>query len=151
MNNERYRIMKINREVISYLAFGLLTTAVSIVTFQFFGLAFGEELYLINNILSWIISVLFAFVTNKLWVFESKSWNFSVIKKEIAGFILARLFSLFVEEVGLFLLIDLVSFGKLSFEISGFLITGALISKIIMQVIVVLLNYFFSKFLIFKK
>ncbi|MBO5019799.1 MAG: GtrA family protein [Clostridia bacterium] len=64
--------MKINREVINYLIFGILTTAVSILTFQFFGFLLGEELYLVNNILSWIISVSFAFVTNKLWVFESK-------------------------------------------------------------------------------
>lgn len=143
--------MKINREVISYLIFGVLTTLVSILTFQLFGFLLGEELYLVNNILSWIISVSFAFVTNKLWVFESKAWDIRVIKTEISGFMAARLFSLLVEEMGLFLLIDLLNVGKLNFEILGFLITGALISKVIMQVIVVLLNYFFSKFLIFKK
>ena len=143
--------MKINREVISYLIFGLLTTVVSIITFHFFGFVFGEKLYLLNNILSWIISVSFAFVTNKLWVFESKSWGFSVLKKEIMGFALARLFSLLVEEVGLFLLIDLARLEKFRFEVLGILITGILISKVLMQVIVVLLNYFFSKFLIFKK
>lgn len=151
MSRERIRIMKINREVISYLIFGLLTTVVSIITFHFFGFVFGEKLYLLNNILSWIISVSFAFVTNKLWVFESKSWGFSVLKKEIMGFALARLFSLLVEEVGLFLLIDLARLEKFRFEVLGVLITGVLISKVLMQVIVVLLNYFFSKFLIFKK
>lgn len=143
--------MKINREVINYLIFGILTTAVSILTFQFFGFLLGEELYLVNNILSWIISVSFAFVTNKLWVFESKKWNIGVLKTEITGFLAARLFSLLVEEVGLFLLIDLLNVGKIGFKLSGFLITGALIAKVIMQIIVVLLNYFFSKFLIFKK
>ena len=143
--------MKINREVISYLIFGLLTTAVSIITFHFFGFVFGEKIYLLNNILSWIISISFAFVTNKLWVFESKSWGFSVLKKEIMGFALARLFSLLVEEVGLFLIIDLARLEKFRVEVLGILITGVLISKVLMQVIVVLLNYFFSKFLIFKK
>lgn len=151
MSRERKEAMKINREVISYLIFGLLTTAVSILTFQLFGLLLGEDLYLVNNILSWIISVSFAFVTNKLWVFESKSWHLSIIKTEITGFLAARIFSLIVEEAGLFVLIDLLRIEKIGFEFVGFLITGTLIAKFTMQIIVVLLNYFFSKFLIFKK
>ena len=151
MSRERTVRMKINREVINYLIFGLLTTAVSILSFQLFGYLLGEDAYLVNNILSWIISVSFAFVTNKLWVFESKEWSFLVLKSEITGFLAARLFSLLVEELGLFLLIGLLNVGKLDFEILGFLITGTLIAKVVMQIIVVLLNYFFSKFLIFKK
>lgn len=143
--------MKNKKEIISYLFFGVLATVVNIFCFQLFSLIFGEDLYLLNNILSWIITVAFAFVTNKLWVFESKSWQFSVIKTEIAGFTVARIFSLVLEEAGLYLLIDIVKLKNVEFNVLGFLITGALISKVIMQVIVVLSNYIFSKFIIFKK
>lgn len=143
--------MKDKKEIISYLFFGVLATVVNIVCFQIFNIIFGEELYLLSNVLSWIITVIFAFITNKLWVFESKSWKFSVIKTEIIGFTVARVFSLVLEEAGLYLLIDLLNLKSFSFEAFGFIITGSLIAKVIMQVIVVLSNYIFSKFIIFKR
>lgn len=143
--------MKDKKEIISYLFFGVLATVVNIVCFQIFNIIFDEELYLLSNVLSWIITVIFAFITNKLWVFESKSWQFSVIKTEIIGFTVARVFSLVLEEAGLYLLIDLLNLKSFSFEAFGFIITGSLIAKVIMQVIVVLSNYIFSKFIIFKR
>ena len=143
--------MKINREIVNYLVFGVLTTIVSIITFSLFGIILGEEFYLLNNVLSWIISVTFAYVTNKIWVFESKSWHFTVIKTEIIKFLAARLFSLGLEEAGLYLLIDVAKFGEFGTEILNFEISGVFIAKIIMQIIVVLSNYFFSKFIIFNK
>ena len=144
-------LKKINKELVSYLVFGLLTTLVSIVTFEVANLILGQELYLLSNIISWIFAVTFAFVTNKLWVFESKSWAVAVIKTEIIAFVAARLFSLLLEEAGLYLLIDILSLGTFSSVIFGFTLTGTLISKLIMQVIVVVANYIFSKFIIFKK
>ena len=143
--------MKINKELISYLFFGVLATAVNIICFQIFGWIFWEDAYLLNNILSWIITVAFAYVTNKLWVFESKSWSVNVIKTEILSFMLARVFSLVLEEAGLYLLIDILKFKTFDMKILSFVITGSLIAKVIMQIIVVLSNYLFSKFLIFKK
>ncbi|MBQ6825992.1 MAG: GtrA family protein [Clostridia bacterium] len=143
--------MKNKKEIISYLFFGVLTTVISIASFQAFGFILGEKLYLLNNILSWIISVAFAFFTNKLWVFESKSFKFSVIKGEIIGFLSARIFSLVLEEAGLFFMIDLIKFSAFKTEILGFTITGELIAKLIMQIIVVIANYIFSKFIIFKR
>lgn len=144
-------LKKINKELVSYLVFGVLTTLVSIVTFEVANLILGQGLYLVSNIISWIFAVTFAFVTNKLWVFESKSWAASVIKTEIIAFVAARLFSLLLEEAGLYLLIDVLSLGTFSSVIFGFTLTGTLISKLIMQVIVVVANYIFSKFIIFKK
>lgn len=144
-------LKKINRELISYLIFGVLTTLVSIVSFEVANLILGQELYLVSNIISWVIAVAFAFVTNKLWVFESKSWAVSVIKPEIITFVAARLFSLLLEGVGLYLLIDVLSLGAFSAVVFGFTLTGTLISKLIMQVIVVIANYIFSKFIIFNK
>ncbi len=142
--------MKNKAEIIKYLFFGVLATVVNILCYQFFGLILGEQAYLITNILSWIITVAFAYFTNKLWVFESKSWKFDVIKPEIFSFMLARVFSLVLEEVGLFLLIDILSFKNIGLSALGYTLTGTLIAKIIMQVIVVVSNYIFSKFFIFK-
>ena len=142
---------KQTKELLSYLFFGVLTTLVSIVTYEISNIILGADLYLISNIISWVIAVSFAYVTNKLWVFESKSWTFSVIKTEIAAFVLARVFSLILEEVGLYLLIDVMALKEFSAVAFGFTLTGALISKLIMQVIVVIANYLFSKFIIFKK
>lgn len=143
--------MKNKKEIISYLFFGLLTTAISILTFQLFGFLLGEKHYLINNIFSWVISVAFAFVTNKLWVFTSRSWDVKTVRPEIIGFVSARIFSLLLEEAGLFLLIDLLSFDVFNMVVLSFTVSGGLIAKTIMQFIVIVTNYFLSKFFIFKK
>ena len=142
--------MKINKEIISYMIFGTLTTVVNIICFHFFGLILGENAYLINNVLSWIFTVVFAYITNKLWVFGSKSWSSKVIKAEFLSFLLARVFSLGLEEIGLYLLIDTLHFETFDFYILNIAMSGFLIAKIIIQVVVVISNYLFSKFLIFK-
>ena len=142
--------MKSKKEVINYLFFGILATFVNIICFQLFNLLFGHQAYLINNILSWVITVAFAFVTNKLFVFKSKSWSMDIFKVEIIGFLSARIFSLILEEAGLFLMIDVMNFEKLKIDIFSIIITGSLIAKVIMQLVVVLTNYIFSKFFIFK-
>ena len=141
--------MKLKKEVVNYLFFGVLTTVLNVACYQLLSWIFGEEWYLVNNAICWIVAVTFAFFTNKLWVFESKSWAFKVIRGEISGFLLARVFSLVLEEAGLFLMIDLLCFDALRLEVISFSITGTLIAKVIMQIIVVLSNYIFSKFLIF--
>ena len=143
--------MNNKREIISYLIFGVLATIVNVVFYYLFGLGIGENAYLLNNILSWFITVVFAFITNKVWVFQSKNWEFSVVKEEVIGFFSARLFSLLLEELGLYLLIDLIKLNRLELNVFVFCITGTLLAKLIMQVVVILTNYFFSKFLIFKK
>lgn len=138
------------KELISYVFFGVLATVVNLVSFKIFDVILGAHLYLITNIVSWFITVVFAYFTNKLWVFESKSWEASVVIKELVGFFGARIFSLAVEEAGLWLMIDVCSMGKLSWEIFSFVLTGNMIAKIIMQVVIVILNYVFSKLVIFK-
>lgn len=139
--------MKINKEVINYLFFGVLTTVLSILTYLLFNIILGRDFYLISNIISWIIAVAFAFVTNKLWVFCSKDWSVKTLKTELISFVFARLFSLVLEEAGLFLFIELLNFKN--FDL--FMISGDLIAKLIMQAIVIITNYLFSKFWIFKK
>lgn len=139
------------KELINYVFFGALATVVSIVSFKIFDVTLGADLYLVSNIISWIITVIFAYFTNKIWVFESKSWKANVLVREVISFFGARVFSLVVEEAGLWLLIDVLSMGGICWTVLGFNITGNLIAKVIMQVVVVILNYIFSKLIIFKK
>lgn len=139
------------KEIITYIIFGVLTTAVNFVCFWLMNVLLGEKLYLLNNVIAWVASVIFAYVTNKLWVFDSKSWNIKIIGREIPEFVGARLFSLAVEEGGLLLFMKVMHFERFSFTIFGFNVTGTLIAKVILAVIVVILNYIFSKLVIFKK
>ena len=139
------------KEILLYLIFGVLTTIVSIFSFWLFSLFIPSKLYLITNVISWVLAVIFAFVTNKLFVFESKKWGKSQLSAEIPKFLGARVFSLIIEELGLILFIDLLKFSEIRKIVIGFEVTGELIAKAIMAIIVILLNYFFSKFMIFKK
>lgn len=138
------------RELITYVIAGGLTTLVNLATFKIFNIILGDSKYLISNIIAWVVGVIFAYVINKLWVFESKSWKINVISKEIPEFVGARLFSLLVEEGGLWILVDKLKFDRYSFDLFGFTIDGKLISKIVLAVIVVILNYLFSKLVVFK-
>ena len=151
------------REIITYIIFGVLTTAVNLVTFYIFKKIFisigwegvfnkllgsagwdkalellgsGTD-YLDATVIAWTVAVIFAFVTNKLIVFESKSWKPAVAGKEFVGFIGARLFSLLGELVFMFVMVTLLKWNDF-------------VAKFIVQVIVVILNYVFSKLLIFK-
>ena len=138
------------KELITYVIFGVLTTLVNFFAFWLFTKIFGEEFYLVNNAIAWVVGVIFAYITNKLFVFESKSWNLKVITKEITGFLGARIFSFLVEEGGMFLFITVLGLGEKSLTILSLTITGQFIVKILLAVIVVVMNYVFSKFFIFK-
>lgn len=139
------------KELITYVIFGVLTTVVNFFAFWIFTKIFGEDLYLVNNAIAWVVGVVFAYITNKLFVFESKSWDLKVITKEITGFLGARIFSFLVEEGGMLLFISILGFGGKSLTLLGFTITGQFIVKILLAVIVVVMNYIFSKFIIFRK
>lgn len=143
------KMKKKYKELFLYVLFGGLTTLVNFVAFWLI-----ERLgvnYLVNNAISWIIAVVFAFVTNKLFVFESKSLAPKTLAKEGVEFLGARVLSFLIEEGGLWMFVDILGMSKLSFTLLNQQITGAFIAKIILAVIVVILNYFFSKFIIFKK
>ena len=137
------------KEIISYIFWGVMTTAVSFVTYSLFTLLFTAFMdttaaVSIANVLSWIFAVLFAFITNKLWVFGSKSFEKSVVLPELLKFLSSRIATGVIEMAGLPLLVYLGLGGAL-FGIDG------LIAKIIINVVVIVLNYVFSKLLIFKK
>ena len=133
-NDLKMLIIK-NKEIIKYLIFGILTTLVNILCFYILD-KLNVDIY-INNTISWIVSVIFAFITNKLYVFESKSLDIKTIFKEGTSFLGARIFSYFVDMGTIYLLFDGLKINKL-------------ISKIVSNIIVIIINYIFSKF-IFKK
>ena len=145
----------INRETVTYLVFGVLTTVVNFAVFKLFDViftkAFTLDLTLLTNFIAWVLSVAFAYVTNKLFVFESKSWSRKVIAKEIPSFVGARVFSLGVESLGLLIFIKWLGFDSFVLEIfPGFALGGKMLTKIALSVIIVVMNYVFSKFVIFK-
>lgn len=138
------------KEIIVYLVFGVLTTAVNLISFYLLEKFNTGVSYLINNWFAWVIAVIFAYITNKLYVFNSKSFSPKLVLREAGEFLGARIFSFLVEEAGMWFFVDLLNLGLLSYDVFGFNLTGKMISKIVLAVIVVILNYFFSKFIIFK-
>ncbi len=137
------------KEIISYVFWGVMTTAVSFITYSLFTLLFTAFLdtaaaIFISNGLSWVCAVLFAFITNKLWVFDSKSFEKAVVVPEFLKFLSSRIATGVLEMAGLPLLVYLGLGGAL-FGIEG------LVAKIVINIIVIVLNYVFSKLLIFKK
>lgn len=125
--------MKLDRELVLYVVFGAFTFLVNIVTYFLFESVMGIN-YLVSNVLAWFFSVLFAYITNRRWVFESKSPN---ILKEMSLFFGGRIFSGVVDTVLMYLFIDV-------------LVLGNTFSKIVVQIIVIVLNYVFSKLIVFK-
>lgn len=125
------------REMILYLVFGVLTTLINLAVYQFF-YAMVRIPNLIANVLAWIVSVIFAYITNNRIVFADPFTDWEREWKKITMFLGARIFSLVVDEAGMWIFVDLCRFGSMW-------------SKLGMNVIVVILNYIFSKFFIFTK
>ena len=134
MFNKLFVLYKKYKEIINYLIFGGLTTLISIITYALFAKVFHID-YLISNVLSWIIAVLFAYITNKMFVFESKSKKDI---KEITSFFFFRVVSLIMEMIILYIFVDMLHIDDL-------------VTKIIAQIIVIVSNYVFSKVFVFKK
>lgn len=124
------------KEIINYLIAGVLTTAVSILSYELFKNIFNIH-YIISNVLSWIIAVTFAYIVNSKYVFESNKKDKQKIK-EFVSFVSCRILSLLIETLSMYLMVDIIK-------------TNSDIAKIIAQFIVLVLNYLFSKFFTFKK
>ena len=131
------------REQLLYLIFGGLTTAVdwgvSFVLYYVWGAAIEETVFLIHaaNLIAWAAAVLFAYVTNRIWVFESKRRGFLPILGEFVSFAGGRVLTLLLQE-----LMFVIFFHWLG--ISEFIV------KAIAAVLVVISNYFISKLLVFR-
>ena len=128
-------------EIINYLIFGVLTTVVSVITYYIFANFLFQEkndiTVQISNVLSWICAVIFAYTTNRKFVFKSKSTGKDKLK-EIFNFFIARVSSLVIDMAMMFVLFSVMHIDDT-------------ISKIIVQFVVVIVNYVFSKLFVFKK
>ena len=136
----------VSRETALYLLFGVLTTAVNYVAFVlcYSGLALRATT---ANALAFVLAVAFAFVTNKWVVFESKSWAFSALKREVPAFLGGRIFSFLLEQLGLWLASDVLTLHRYTF----WRLDGVMMAKLALAVIVVALNYVFGKWIFRKK
>ena len=125
--------MRLDKELFLYVVFGTLTTIVNIVVY--FTLEYIGVNYIISNIIAWFLSVLFAYVTNRIWVFESKSPN---IMKEMVLFFSGRIFTGVLDTALLYLFVDILTLGNT-------------FSKIAVEIIITILNYLLSKLIVFKE
>jgi len=149
--NKAIGILK-NKEIMSYLFFGVATTVINFVVFTLSDIILGDNLYLVSNLIAWVLSVIFAYVTNKIWVFESKQWNIKIVSKEVIGFVSGRIFSLLVEQVGMYVFVDVAGLGEKTFNVFGIIdVNGKMITKVFFLVVVIILNYVFSKLWVFRK
>ena len=93
---------------------------------------------IISNIIAWVVAVVFAYLTNKAIVFESKTESIKSLFKEFVSFIGARIFTLVVETIFLKVVIDILGYNEI-------------LMKIVSNIIVIILNFIFSKLFIFNK
>ncbi len=142
MLDKMMNLLKKYRSQIVYLIFGVLTTVVNYLVF------FPCSSYLektgfryavaVSNTIAWVFAVLFAYVTNKPFVFESHDWSWKVVAPEFAKFVSTRLASLLIETVIISVTVDMLHWNKL-------------VWKVLTSVLVVVLNYVGSKLLVFRR
>lgn len=131
------------KEIINYLIFGVLTTVVSLATkylllFTILDAANAVQLQ-IAVIISWIAACLFAYITNRIWVFESKSKN---IIKEMLAFFTSRLVTLVLEMTIMFIFVTALGLNS---------DTWVVVWTLVSQVLIIIGNYILSKLVVFKK
>lgn len=129
-----FSLYKKYKEIIMYLIFGILTTVVNIVVYFITSNVLNIN-YLISNATAWFLSVLFAYVTNKLYVFESSSKEFI---KEIVAFFSSRLATGILDMFLMWLFVTVASLNDV-------------VVKIFVNILVIIMNYIFSKLFVFRK
>ena len=125
------------REQISYLFFGGCTTLINIAVYWLCAhpLGLGTQA---SNVIAWVLSVLFAYVTNRIWVFRSQERSAKGILREMASFFGARVATGLLDQFNMWLFVDTLHWPDMPV-------------KIISNIVVILLNYVFSKLIIFRK
>lgn len=123
----------LNKETILYLIFGICTTILNIIIYR--GLTLLKIDYLVSTILAWFISVVFAFITNKIFVFENHNKKFLSL---FAQFFSSRILTGGLDVFIMFISVDILCFNDF-------------IVKIISNILIIIINYLLSKIFIFKK
>lgn len=128
-------LFKKYKEIILYLLFGGCTTLVNIISYYILSkIGLGTAM---STVIAWILSVLFAYVTNRIFVFASKAKGFAAVFKETAGFFLCRLATGLLDLAIMVVFVDVLHFNGMAI-------------KILSNIIVIILNYGASKLMIFK-
>ena len=125
------------KEQILYLFFGGCTTVVNILVFALCSDILHMEL-LVSNFMAWVLAVFFAYITNKIWVFESKTETLNELVKEIGSFVFARVVTLLIDMLIMYVGVEILFINKM-------------IIKVLANIVVIVANYVFSKLFIFKK
>ena len=136
------RLFQKYKQILAYLFFGVITT---LVNWCIYGLLQTLQLDMtLSNAIAWLGAVLYAFITNKLFVFESKSFALGVLLREAVSFFASRVASGAAEV----LLPTLLYAAGLSQPLFG--LAGG-VAKALVSVLVIVMNYVLSKFLVFRK
>ena len=126
--------MNNSKQIILYAIFGMLTTLVNIVVYFLFARLISINV-VFSNVLAWFFSVLFAYVTNRKWVFQSQKKQ---VLKECINFYVGRIGTGLLDTCLMFVFVELLEFDDL-------------LVKICVNILVIILNYVISKFWIFTK
>lgn len=122
------------KEIIMFGIFGILTTLINVISFYIFHFYIN---YLLSNAIAWLISILFAYITNRMYVFNSTVSGLKNIIKEFNLFLISRLLSGVLDMALMFIFIDFLHWDNFS-------------SKVLVNIFVVITNYLFSKLLVFN-
>ena len=125
------------KEILFYLIFGVLTTVVNYILYLLFAKILNVN-YMVATVLSQIIAIIFAYVTNKLFVFESKNLTKKELVREIISFFGFRGISLLLDMGFMYLFVDILNLNDA-------------IMKLVSNVLIIIANYVFSKLFVFKR
>ena len=137
MPNKILKLIEKYKSIIMYLIFGVLTTAVNVVTYYISAHIFSVNT-VTSSVIAWFAAVLFAYITNRKWVFDSKQTGFRNILFEISRFFLCRFATGVVDWVIMYVFVDLLSLNDIIIIISA-------------NIIVIIFNYVASLLIIFRK
>ena len=125
------------KEIINYLIFGVLTTIVNYISYIILTKVCNID-YLVSTVIAQVIAIIFAYITNKIFVFQSKNLSKKEFLKEMFSFFGFRILSLFLDMGFMYLFVDMLHLNDI-------------IMKLVSNVLIVIANYIFSKLFIFRK
>ena len=130
-------LIKKYKGVISYLFFGVCSTVINIIVY-YLAAHVLELSTIISTVVAWLAAVIFAYITNKLWVFECKSWKPNIVIKEASSFFACRILTGLLDIIIMTVFVEILHFNDM-------------IIKTLSNVVVIILNYVASKLIVFKK
>ena len=132
-----FNLLNRHKSLISYAFFGVCTTAVNVITYDIFYNKLRVP-NIISTIVAWVVAVIFAFITNKLFVFSSKSFVWGKLRYELVTFLACRPLTGGLDIGIMFIAVDIMNWN-------------GTVWKIVSNIVVIILNYIASKLVIFKK